>query len=203
MNKISIVNCSHKNTQQIDEIIETFKNYFKAHNIETLTIPLNALRVVSCTECKICMQVPGDVPEKCFHHDNMDDIIDILEDCNAYVFLSDTNSLFSANEVFQKFSKRLAAYYYWPYGTKSSVHRKKTHDKTSVLVNYNTTINLFSSTFGVALDQLKTNSIAIGAEPVSTLTLKPTKNLSNFIGENKSQIEQSAQALIKSLQAAS
>jgi len=203
MNKISIVNCSHKNTQQIDEIIETFKNYFTSHNIETLIIPINSLRVAACTECKVCMQVSGDEPEKCFVRDNMDDIIDILEECNAYVFLSDTNSMFSANEVFQKFSKRLAAYYYWPFGTKSSIHRKKTHDKTSVLVNYNTTLGLFSSSFGVAIEQLKTNSIAIGAEPVSTLTLTPTKNLANFIDEYKSQIEQSAQALIKSLQAAS
>lgn len=195
MSKILIVNCSHKNTKQINKIIETFQNYFKSNNIESLNIPINSLRVVSCTECRVCMQVPGDEPEKCFHHDNMDDIIDILEECNAYVFLSDTNSIFSTNEVFQKFSKRLAAYYYWPYGTRNSIQRKKEHNKTSILINYNTTFGLFA----VALEQLKTNSIAIGAKPISSLTLKPTKNTNDFLDTYKSQIESSAQTLINSL----
>lgn len=203
MSKILIVNCSHKNIKPIDEIINMFDDYFKSHNIDSHTLLVSNMRVVSCTECKICMQVPGDDPEKCFHHDNMDDIIDTIEEYNAYVFLSDTNSMFSSNETFQKFSKRLAAYYYWPYGTKNSIPRKKTLDKTSVLINYNTTMGLFSSTFSVALDQLKTNSIAIGAEPISSLTIRPNKNLNDFIDEYKIKIGQCAQELINSLKKAS
>jgi len=199
MSKIAIINCSHDNKKQVDEIIDTFTHFFMINHVETQTIPVINLRIVSCNECKICMQPTGDSPVKCFHHDNMDDVIDKMEDSDAFIFLSDTNSMFSANEVFQKFSKRLAAYYYWPFGTKSSIHRKKVHDKTSVLINYNTTMGLFGSSYSVALEQLKTDSIAVGAEPVAEITVKPTKNSDDFNAEYKKELELSAYKLLQSL----
>ena len=199
MGKIAIINCSHENKKQIDEVIDIFTHYFLLNHIETETIRISNLRIAACTECKVCMQLPGETPVKCFMHDNMDDIIDKMESANAFIFLSDTTSMFSANEVFQKFSKRLAAYYYWPFGTKSSTHRKKVHNKTSILVNYNTTMGFFKSSYLVALEQLKTNSIAVGAEPVAQITLKPSKNPHNFKSLYKKELEISAEKLLKSL----
>lgn len=199
MGKIAIINCSHENKKQINDIIDVFTHYFLLNHIETETIPISNLRIVACTECKVCMQTPGETPEKCFIHDNMDEIIDKIEAANAFIFLSDTTSMFSANEVFQKFSKRLAAYYYWPYGTKSSIHRKRIHNKTSILVNYNTTMGFFKSSYLVALEQLKTNSIAVGADPVAQITLKPAKNTQNFISVYKKELETCCEKLLKSL----
>lgn len=199
MSKICIVDCSEKNTQHIEIIINIFTHFFNSHNIETLVVPISSLRVVSCTDCKVCMQVPGIDPAKCFHRDGMDDIIDVIENSDAYVFLSDTNSMFSANEILQKFSKRLAGYYYWPYGSKCSINRKNIYDKSSILINYNASKGIIKKSHSEALKQLKTNSMAIGAEPVATLSFKSTKKLDKFTNKYKIIIESSAKKLIKSL----
>lgn len=199
MNKIAILDCSYNNTAQICEITNLLNDFFISNDVLVKLVMVNKSRIVSCNECKICMQSIEDIPQKCFHHDEMDDIIDIMEESNAFVFISDTDSIFSANEVFKKFSKRLAGYYYWPFGTKSSVHRKKIHDKSSILINYNTTMGLFNSAYTTALNQLETSSIAIGADPVGTLTIKPVEKSDELIDTYYKEIEFCAYKLLRSL----
>mgnify|MGYP000046393391 CR=1 FL=1 len=203
MNKVAILDCSHNNSNQINKIITLLDDFLSHNNIITKIVPIKQSRIVSCNECKICMQPAGCEPVKCFHHDQMDDVIDAIEDNDAFIFISDTDSIFSANDTFQRFSKRLAAYYYWPFGTKSSIHRKKIHDKFSILLNYNTTFDLFNKTYETSLEQLKTASIAVGAEPVATLTIKPEIKPNELINEYYKEIELCAYKLLRSLKRAS
>ncbi len=199
MNKIVILDCSYDNSTHINKITSLLNDFLSSNQIDTKIVQISKYRIASCNECKICMQPLGNTPIKCFHHDQMDDIIDILEDNDAFVFVSDTANMFKPNEVFHKFSKRLAGYYYWPFGTKSSIHRKKIHDKFSILINYNTTLGLFNKSYETALGQLKTSSIAIGAEPVATLTIKPAKKPDELINEYYKEIEFCAYKLLRSL----
>lgn len=199
MNKITILDCSHKNRTQISKITKRLYDFFTANSVHVKLVIVSNTRIASCNECRICMQVVGQIPQKCVHHDQMDDIIDLMEECNAFVFISDTNSMFKANNIFKRFSKRLAGYYYWPFGTKSSQHRKKTDDKLSILINYNTTLGIFNTSYNTALEQLKTSSITIGAKPVASLTIKPTKESDKLIDEYYKDIELCAYKLLRGL----
>ena len=199
MNKVAILDCSYENSSHINQISSLLNTFLNSNEIEVQIVQIKESRIASCNECKICMQPTGNSPIKCFHHDQMDDVIDAIEKNDAFVFLSDTSSMFSANEVFQKFSKRLAGYYYWPFGTKSSIHRKKIHDKFSILLNYNTTFGLFNKSYTTALGQLKTSSIAIGAQPVASLTIKPSDKPDELINEYYKEIEFCAYKLLRSL----
>jgi len=203
MNKIAILDCSYNNSTQISNITNLLSDFLTSNQVNVQIISINKSRIASCNECKICMQKNTCTPQKCFHHDEMDDIMDAIEDNDAFIFLSDTNSIFSSNDVFHKFSKRLAGYYYWPFGTKSSTHRKIIHDKTSVLINYNTTLGLFNKSYTTSLKQLETASIAVGADPVATLTIKPSKKADDLINEYYKEIEFCAYKLLRSLKKAS
>ena len=77
----------------------------------------------------------------------MNEAIDQIEDADAYVILADRNNLFSQNKVHAKFAQRLVAYHYWPYGQGQSTPRKITLEKTSILINYNTTKYFMNHSF--------------------------------------------------------
>ncbi len=66
MHRISIVNCSENNSDEIKRIVDLYSNYFKANDIESFTIPIAVLRIASCIECKACMQTPGYYPTSVF-----------------------------------------------------------------------------------------------------------------------------------------
>ena len=200
MKKITILDCSYENSVKIDEITSLLNNFFITNNIDVKIVLVDQTRIASCNECRICMQGIETIPQKCVHQDQMDDIIDLMEESQAFVFLSDTNSMFKANKVFRRFSKRLAGYYYWPFGVKSSQHRKKVHDKLSVLINYNTTLGLFNSSYSNALEQLKTSSIAIGAEPIASLTITPVKEHEDLTEVYFKDIELCAYKLLRGLE---
>lgn len=195
MNKIVIIDSSHENRKEIDEIIDMYSKRILSNNIEAHPINVTNLRIVSCTQCKVCMQTPGETPKKCFHYDSMHDIIDIIEDSDSFIFINDTNSMFDSNKIFKKFTKRLAAYHYWPYGSENSALRKKNHTKNSILINYDTTLGLFSNSFG----QLTLNSMAIGAMPVAKISVKPTKDSNNFLSKYEEEFESSYLKLFENM----
>ncbi len=199
MHKIVILDCSYENSTQINKITSLLNDFLSSNQITSQIVQVNKYRIASCTECKICMQPLGDTPIKCFHHDQMGDIIDILEDNDAFIFVSDTSNIFRSNKVFKKFSKRLAGYYYRPFGTKKPVHRKKVHDKFSILINYNTTFAFFNKSYSKSIENLKTSSIAIGAQPVATLTIKPTKEPNELINNYYKEMEICVDELLRSL----
>lgn len=194
MNDITLIDCCEDVNEDIKEIKSYLHNYLQSKNIELKELDIRDMKIVSCTHCHCCAQTQSHSPIKCFLHDEMDSVIDDIEDTTSYIILSDTHSILDHNKVYDKFSERLVAYYYWPYGSKDFQLRKTTLDKKSVLINYNTSKFFCEKSFSISKDHLNDSSNAIGAKVIDALMIKPTKNI---IDDYKEKLEKLCLELIK------
>lgn len=194
---IKFIDCTEKHHNNIDKIVDFLSEYFSTLNIKNYKLKLSELRIVKCTQCRCCTQKNGNDPVKCFIKDEMNEAIDQIEDADAYVILADRNNLFSKNEVHSKFSERLVAYHYWPYGQVQSTPRKITLNKTSILINYNTTKYFMNHSFYTSKVNMERTSISIGAKVLDWQPITPKKDL---IKSYEKRLKQMADKLIASLQ---
>lgn len=194
---IKFIDCTEKHHNNIDKIVDFLSKYFNSLDIKNYKLKLSELRIVKCTQCRCCTQRKGFDPVKCVIKDEMNDAIDKIEDADAYVILADRNNLFSTNKVHEKFSERLVAYHYWPYGQEQSTPRKITLEKTSILINYNTTKYFMNHSFHTSKVNMERTSISIGAKVLDWQAITPKKDL---IKSYEKRLKQMADKLIASLQ---
>ena len=177
MKKITIIDCSKKNDNDINKIVDFLGDNLKSQDIMFDKVKLKDLRIVKCTQCRCCTQKKGEAPIKCVLSDEMNYVLDEIESADSYIIISDTANILNNNEIYDKFSKRLIAYYYWPYGHKESIPRKVELCKKSVLINYNTSKVLKNASFNVSKEKMTNSSTAIGAEVIDSIMIKPSSNL--------------------------
>lgn len=194
---IKLINCSDKKHKELKEISDFLSSYFTSLNIENYEVLLKDFRIVKCNGCRVCTQEIGLAPVKCFIKDEMNKAIDEIEEADAYVIIADRNSLFSKNKIHEKFSKRLAAYYYWPFGKKSSELRNKESNKKSILINFNSTRYFMNHSFYTSKIYMKQTSNSIGAEVVDWLAMTPKDG--DLVSFYKKDLEKIAQNLVESL----
>ena len=144
---IRFIDCIEKHHNEMNNVVEFMSKYFTAKGIENHTSKLTEMQVARCTQCRCCTQKKGEHPAKCVLKDDLNNVLTEIEEADAFVILADRNNLFSRNKVHQKFSERMIAYYYWPYGQVQSTHRKTEFNKTSILINYNTTKYFMNHSF--------------------------------------------------------
>ena len=173
---IKFINCTEKHHKELDEVIGFLNNYIVSNGIKTDEIKMSAVQITTCTECRCCTQKKGEIPVKCIFKDEMNDVLDLLENCDGYVILADRNNLFSKNQVHEKFSQRLIGYQYWPYGQERAIPRKKL-EKSSILINYNTTKYIANHTFYTSKKYMEYTSNSLGAKVLDWEAITPQKDL--------------------------
>ena len=194
---IKFIDCTEKHHNDMDKIVDFLSEYFTSIGVKSYRLKLSQMRIVKCSQCRCCTQIEGENPEKCVIKDEMNDVIEEIEEANAYVILADRNNLFSKNKIHEKFSERLVAYYYWPYGQSQSIPRKITLEKTSILINYNTTKYFMNHSFYTSKQYMEHASTSIGARVLDWQAITPNKNL---IESYKDRLKQMADKLLISLQ---
>lgn len=194
---VKFINCTETHHQSMDKIIDFLSNYLNSLGIKNYSVKLSELRIVKCTQCRICTQKNDYDPVKCFFKDEMSKAIEQIEEADAYVILADRNNLFSKNEVHEKFSQRLVAYYYWPFGQKEAVRRRLNLSKKSILINYNTTKYFLNHSFYTSRIYMEQTSTSIGAKVLDFLAITPKENL---IESYEEKLKEMADRLIESVQ---
>lgn len=195
--RIVLIDCTEKHHDKITNVASFLSNCFNTLNVENLTIKLSKLHIVKCTKCRVCSQKRGRDPSKCFVKDEMNDVIDEIENSDACVILSDTNSLFRQNKIFTNFAKRLIAYHYWPYGQSKAKARKSSLERKSILINYNTTKYFMNHSFYTSKKSLEDTAKIIGAKVVAGMPMVPHKE--ELTEVYKEKLEIMANKLINSL----
>lgn len=77
----------------------------------------------------------GDAPGQCVHDDGMADLVNKIEDADAYVLAAPTN-FSSVTALFKRFSERLAVYGYWPWGKAAPAFRRaKMLKKPAIIIS--------------------------------------------------------------------
>lgn len=174
---VKFIDCTEKYHKQTSTIINFLSDYFNKQGIENKTLKLSELKMATCTQCRCCTQKKGENPIKCVIKDELNDSLKNIESANRYVIISDRNNLFSENKIHKKFSERLIAYYYWPYGQPQSVLRKVAKAKSSILINYNTTKYFMNHSFYTSRQYLEHTSNSIGAKVLDWQSIRPKKDL--------------------------
>lgn len=174
---IKFIDCIETYHNDMEKIINFLSSYFDSQGIKNHRLKLGEMKIVKCTQCRCCTQRKSENPVKCVIKDDLNDTIDEIEKADAFVILADRNNLFKRNSIHAKFSERLVAYYYWPYGQVQSTPRRITLDKTSILINYNTTKYFMNHSFYTSKVNMEHSSTSIGAKVLDWQVITPHKNL--------------------------
>lgn len=194
---IKFINCTEKQHKNMNKIIDFLSEYFNSIGIENKRFDLADFKIARCTQCRCCTQKKSEDPVKCVIKDDMSDLIDKIENADAYVILADRNSLFTKNKLHEKFSERLIAYYYWPFSQVESKLRKNSLPKNSILINLNSTKYFMNHSFYTTKLYMEHTSNSIGANVQDWSALIPKDDL---INEYKDRLKMMAYKLIASLQ---
>ena len=193
---IKFIDCTETHYKNMDKIVNFLSDYFDSMGVKTYRLKFSEMRIVKCTQCRCCTQKKGEEPVKCVIKDDLNDVIDEIEEADAYVILADRNNLFTKNKVHEKFSERLVAYHYWPYGQTQAVPRRITLQKTSLLINYNTTKYFMNHSFYTSRQYMEQTSCSIGAKVLDWEAVTPKDNL---IESYEDRFKEMADKLIASL----
>ncbi len=175
--RVKIIDCTEKPHDDVEKIVDFVSDYLQKNNIKYTKLTLKELQFAQCTECRCCTQKKSDEPVKCVLKDDLNDELDNIEAANRYIILADRNNLFSKNKVHEKFSQRLVAYYYWPYGQGQAILRRIAQAKSSILINYNTTKYFMNHSFYTSKHYMEHTSSSIGAKVIDWQVIIPKKDI--------------------------
>jgi multimeric flavodoxin WrbA len=167
--RVKIIDCTEKQHKDVEKIVNFISDYLQKNNVNYTKLTLK--------ECRCCTQKKSDEPVKCVLKDDLNDELDNIEAANRYIILADRNNLFSKNKVHEKFSQRLVAYYYWPYGQVQSTLRRVAQAKSSILINYNTTKYFMNHSFYTSKHYMEHTSASIGAKVIDWQAITPKKDI--------------------------
>lgn len=131
--KILAINGSYRNGGVTDQTVTALLEDVAATGADVEHIKLRDYPIEFCLNCRECMQQPGHAPGRCVRNDGMAELVQKIEDADAYVLAAPTN-FSSVTALFKRFSERLAVYGYWPWGKPAPVFRKSKMPKKPVLL---------------------------------------------------------------------
>lgn len=166
--KVIAVNGSYRRAgvtvQALDEALAAAREA----GAETERVNLLDARIEFCTNCRGCMQDPGEKRGICPLNDEMAGILDKLEAADGVIFGAPVNC-FNVNAVTRRFMERMAGYGYWPWGAAAPKYRRGVGGKKAALVTSTAMPAFFGLFFTGAMRALKYCARGLGAEVAGTM----------------------------------
>jgi len=167
--RVLAINGSYRDDGITDQAIEVAAQALRESGAEVETILLRDYPIEFCLNCRACTQEPGDAPGRCVHDDGMRDVVEKIEQADAYILAAPTN-FGSVTAIFKRFMERLVVYAYWPWGAPAPKFRKESMPKKkAMLVSSAAAPGLMGRWFYQSAKQLKMTAKVIGADPTGTL----------------------------------
>jgi len=169
MNKILAINGSYRDDGITDQAVNALAQAISDNGAEVEVILLREYHIEFCLNCRECTQQPGEAPGICVQQDGMQELVDKIEQADAYIFASPTN-FGSVTALFKRFMERLVVYGYWPWGTHAPKFRKAhLAKKKAILVSSCAAPGVLGRWIYGTHKQLNTTAQTIGAKAVGTL----------------------------------
>ena len=167
--RVLSINGSYREDGISDQAIDAVAAVLSEAGAEVETIALRDYPIEFCLNCRACCQMPGDAPGPCVHNDGMQELLEKIEQADAYIIAAPTN-FGSVTAIFKRFMERLVVYAYWPWGAPAPRYRKaKLPQKKALLISSCAAPGLMGRLFYQTQKQLKMTAKIIGAQPVGTL----------------------------------
>jgi NAD(P)H-dependent FMN reductase len=131
--KIIAVVGTYRKGHTIDNAVDEVLKSAKAAGAQTEKIYLIDKNIEYCTNCRICMETPGEKRGQCPIKDDMDGILDKIDAADGIILAAPVNC-YNVTAVTRTFIERLAPYVYWPWGANMPKARIKTLTKKAVLI---------------------------------------------------------------------
>jgi multimeric flavodoxin WrbA len=131
--KVVAVVGSYRKGGTVDSAVEAVLAGAREKGAETVTFYLTDKHVEFCTNCRECVQAPGEKRGKCKQQDDMEPMLQAIEEADAVVLGSPVN-YYNVTAIFRRFMERTVGYAYWPWGKPAPTVRTKKASKKAVLV---------------------------------------------------------------------
>lgn len=105
----------------------------RARGAETQVFHLREQHIEFCTNCRTCMQAPGEARGHCVQQDDLETILTAAEGADALILGSPVNC-FNTTALFRRFMERLVGFGYWPWGQNAPKARSKRRPRRAVLI---------------------------------------------------------------------
>ncbi|MEJ2257870.1 MAG: flavodoxin family protein [Woeseiaceae bacterium] len=167
--RILAINGSYRTGGITDQAIASLTTDLQALDVEVEEIRLRDYPIEFCTNCRECMQQPGDAPGRCIHDDGMAALVAKIEAADGYVLAAPTN-LSTVTALYKRFSERLAIYAYWPWERPGPTLRKAKATRKPTVILWSCAAPAIMGRIAFSTGKsLKTTADAIGGDVVGTV----------------------------------
>lgn len=166
--KIVAILGSYRQGGTIETAVGTILEAARAHGAETQVFNLREQHIEFCTNCRSCMQAPGEIRGKCVQQDDLETILNAAEAADTLVLASPVNC-YNATALFRRFMERLVGFGYWPWGQNAPRARSKKRPRRAVLVASAAMPAFFIPLATGAPRALRLTAALLGAKPLRTL----------------------------------
>jgi putative NADPH-quinone reductase len=132
-NSVVAIVGSYRKGGTIDQAVEAILEGARAKGAITQTVQLRNCHIEFCTNCRHCMQEPGETRGRCLQKDDLEPILAGIESADAVVLGAPVNA-FNTTALFRRFIERLVGYGYWPWGQNAPKTRSDRKSRKAVLV---------------------------------------------------------------------
>jgi len=166
--KVVAIVGSYRGGGTIDQAVEAVLEGARAKGAITQTVQLRNCHIEFCTNCRHCMQEPGEARGKCLQDDDLESILTNIEAADAIVLGAPVNA-FNTTALFRRFMERLVGYGYWPWGQNAPKTRTNQRPRKAVLVASAAMPGFLIPLATGAPRALRTAASLLGAKPVGRL----------------------------------
>ena len=159
---------SYRQGGTIETAVEVMLDAARAHGAETHVFHLREQHIEFCTNCRSCMQSPGEIRGHCIQQDDLEKILTAAEAADTLVLGSPVNA-YNATAIFRRFLERLVGFGYWPWGQNAPRLRSKNRPRRAVLVTSAAMPAFFIPLATGAPRALRLAAELLGAKPLRTM----------------------------------
>lgn len=124
---------SYRQGGAIDQAVEAVLEGAREKGAETRIFHLREQQIEFCTNCRQCMQEPGEEWGKCVQKDDLEKILGEIKLADSLVLGSPVNC-YNVTAIFRRWMERLVGSGYWPWGQPAPKARRKIPSRRAVLV---------------------------------------------------------------------
>ncbi len=159
---------SYRKEGIVDSAVSEILRAAEQQGVETKKIYLLDQHIEFCTNCRTCMQEPGEMRGKCILDDDLDGLLTEIERADYLVIGAPVN-FGNVNALTRKFLERCVGFAWWPWESHAPKIRKPTRNKRAILVSSSGAPAWMARYFTGTLGALKKMAALFGARPVGVL----------------------------------
>lgn len=125
---------SYRQGGAIDQAVDAMLEGAREKGAETRTFHLREQQIEFCTNCRKCMQEPGEDWGRCVQKDDLEKILAEVKAADALVLGAPVNC-YNVTAIFRRWMERLVGGGFWPWGQNAPKARSKHITRKAVLIS--------------------------------------------------------------------